>query len=164
MSAPTLRQLRRAPLHTGGEDLNVAVDALIPHRAPFVFVDAVISCDRDRRTLLATSDVRADDPVFAGHFPGRPLLPAALQIEAIGQASLCLWAIAENDGRAPNHPLVVARVNGAEFMRPVRPGETMALHTALIETDDMLVEIAGQVYVAGALCAVCHLTVAILDE
>jgi len=164
-----MRRLRRGPLHLNhtppldaraGE---AAVAHALPHREPFLFVDRVVSFDPEQRTLLAERYVHPDDPIFRGHFPGMPVFPAALQIEAIGQACLCLWSLAENGGRPTHLGLRVARVEQAQFLAPVLPDQTMRLHAQLLAADALLVTAAGQVFVENRLCSVLVINVAIID-
>lgn len=165
---PLMRQLKRGMLHNqdgqtdvgGGQDV---VKRVLPHRDPFLFVDNIVGYNIDAMTMLAERLVPADDPVFDGHFPGRPLFPAALQIEAIGQACLCLWNFAENGGQPSDAGLVVTKVEHATFFHPVQPGDLMQLHATIVYADDLVVSAAGQVYVDDTLCAALIIKVSIID-
>jgi 3-hydroxymyristoyl/3-hydroxydecanoyl-(acyl carrier protein) dehydratase len=164
-----MRGLRRAPLHSdataafGCDDGEAAVERALPHRPPFLFVDRVVGFDPERRTLLARRYVDPSDPIFRGHFPGAPVFPAALQIEAIGQACLCLWSLAVNGGQPTHLGLRVTRVEQAQFLSPVLPDQTMQLHAQLLAADELLVTAAGQVFVEDRLCSVLIINVAIVD-
>ena len=63
------------------------IEALIPHRAPFLLLDRIVSEDRETQTLIAELDVRPDAFWTPGHFPGMPIMPGVLQIEALAQAA-----------------------------------------------------------------------------
>jgi len=139
-------------------------ERVLPHREPFLLVDRVLEFDADEQSLLAEYAVKADDPVFRGHFPGNPLYPAALQIEAIGQAGLCLWSFAENNGNPTDLGLRVARVDYAAFVHPVMPDDVMRLHTRMVHSDDFTVAVAGQVFVGDTLCSMLIIAVVIVDE
>jgi 3-hydroxyacyl-[acyl-carrier-protein] dehydratase len=164
-----MHALRRGPLHSAaagalhGDEREAVVTRALPHRHPFLFVDRVVSFDPERRTLLAERYVDADDPIFQGHFPAAPVFPAALQIEAIGQACLCLWSLAENGGRPTHLGLRVTKVEQAQFLSPVLPDQTMLLHAKLLAADELLVTAAGQVFVRDRLCSVLIINVAIVD-
>lgn len=165
---PLMRRLKRGALHDpagqsavgGGQ---AVVKRVLPHREPFLFVDNIVGYDAQAMTMLAQHLVPADAPVFQGHFPGRPLFPAALQIEAIGQACLCLWNFAENGGQPSEAGLVVTKVEHATFYQPVKPGDLMQLHTTIVYADDLVVSAAGQVYVEDTLCAALIIKVSIID-
>ena len=164
-----MHALRRGPLHPAAAatldhgEREAVVTRALPHRHPFLFVDRVVSFDPEGPTLLAERHVASDDPIFRGHFPAAPVFPAALQIEAIGQACLCLWSLAENGGRPTHLGLRVTKVEQAQFLSPVLPDQTMRLHAKLLAADELLVTAAGQVFVGDRLCAVLIINVAIID-
>lgn len=165
--APTMRRLRKGPLHQskGAKPLAMSleeVERMLPHRDPFRFIDRLASVDLERQTLEAEYDVRVDDPLFKGHFPGRPLLPAALQIEAVGQACLCMWNALENDNSA-SRDIVVTKVVHAQFFHPVRPGDLMKLNATVLYSDDLIVSAAGQSWVGDTLCAAVIVEVGIVE-
>src|SRR5688572_11438990 len=95
----------RHPLWPDAGDCGVdlgrsAVEALLPHREPFLFVDRITALDRRTPRIRARRFIPADDGVFAGHFPGNPVYPGVLQLEMIGQAGLCLLqALSPQPGR-----------------------------------------------------------------
>src|SRR5947209_6135966 len=66
------------------------IERILPHREPFLFVDAITSIDRDQSCLQGHRAIDPHDPVFAGHFPGAPVYPGVLQIEIMGQCGICL--------------------------------------------------------------------------
>jgi 3-hydroxyacyl-[acyl-carrier-protein] dehydratase len=115
-----------------------AIEALIPHRAPFLFVDRVVEHSPD--SILTEWRVDEDAFFFRGHYPGFPLLPGVLLCEAAVQAGALLAALeprapakdgreASSDGRVP----VLVKLGEARFRRMVRPGETLALHVSVDE-------------------------------
>ncbi|MEM8813730.1 MAG: hypothetical protein AAGF59_14040 [Pseudomonadota bacterium] len=165
---PLMRRLRRGPIHVSDGETRVdgerdVVERVLPHRDPFLFVDKIVAFHPTEKTLVAERLVAADDPIFKGHFPTFPVFPAALQIEAIGQACLCLWAFAENEGGGTDLGLRVTKVEHAMFMAPVRPGDLMSLQTMLVYADDLVVEAAGQVWVGDNLTAILIIKVSIVD-
>lgn len=105
------------------------IEALIPHREPFLWIDEVVSID-DRR-IHARKLISADLDVFRGHYPHFPILPGVLQLEAAFQAGAILIARTQavGDGQVP----VVTRVNNTKFRSMVRPGETLDIEVELTE-------------------------------
>ncbi len=163
-----LRQMRRTPLHASGSGRRVdagkdVVTHILPHRDPFLLVDRIVEFDAEHRTMLAERRVDPDDPVFAGHFPGAPVYPACLQIEAAGQSALLLWSYAENHGEPGDFGLRVAKIEQAIYLNPVLPGDTMQLCAKLIHCDELCLRAAAQVYVAGTLCSTMVMTAVMVD-
>jgi 3-hydroxyacyl-[acyl-carrier-protein] dehydratase len=81
------------------------VQRLLPHRAPFLLVDGVDALGADAPELRAHKDILATEPVFAGHFPHRPIWPGVYTIEGLAQACALLGALREAGGGAPKPPL-----------------------------------------------------------
>jgi 3-hydroxyacyl-[acyl-carrier-protein] dehydratase len=154
-----IRQLRARPIW--GDEANDSgpqppVDALLPQRAPFVFVDAIGQVDFGGGRLRASRRLRPDDPVFAGHFPNDPVYPGVLLLEAVGQAANCLLTLLAAHGEtaaASDAPAVrTVRILHALFLHPVRPNDTLDLQVTMIAIDTMTATYAGQVWVADTLC------------
>ena len=105
------------------------IEEILPHREPFLLLDEVLELEPGRR-VVARREVRAEDPWFAGHFPGRPVMPGVLIVEAMAQAGAVavLWQD-ENRGRIA----FFAGIDDCRFKRVVEPGDTLTL-TCEIET------------------------------
>jgi 3-hydroxyacyl-[acyl-carrier-protein] dehydratase len=100
-----------------------ALVALLPHRPPFRFVDAVDACDAAVK-VSAHYDVTGDEPFLAGHFPGNPIFPGVLQLEALAQAgAIAVLADARFAGKLP----LFGGVEEVRFRRVVRPGDRLDL-------------------------------------
>lgn len=105
-----------------------AVHAVLPHRDPFLFVDAVL--ERDERRVLTQWRAKEDAPFFRGHYPGNPILPGVLLCEMAAQSSAILFA---NDPREAGATPVLTKIADARFKRMVRPGETLQCEVKLDE-------------------------------
>lgn len=105
--------------------LSVAdIKRLLPHRYPFLLVDRVVECEPGKR-LVAIKNVTANEPFFAGHFPGAPVMPGVLIVEALAQASGLLVSY---DRRVlPNEFLLFAGIDNVRFRQLVVPGDTLTL-------------------------------------
>jgi 3-hydroxyacyl-[acyl-carrier-protein] dehydratase len=98
----------------------------LPHRYPFLFIDRVISLEKDKR-IVAVKNVSVDEPFFQGHFPHYAVMPGVLIIEAMAQAAALLSlksAGVKNDVKSVYY---FVGIDGARFKRPVTPGDTLTL-------------------------------------
>lgn len=121
------------------------IQQFIPHRAPFLWLDAVAELTDTR--IVATKLVTADLDVFRGHYPGFPVLPGVLQCEAAFQAGAVL--IAQQMATGSDEVPVVTRLNNVQFRRMVRPGDTMTLEVELIDRVANAFFLKGKVSVDG---------------
>jgi 3-hydroxyacyl-[acyl-carrier-protein] dehydratase len=126
---------------------------LIPHRAPFRFIDKIEHLDRQALLLVASYRVGKEEPVFRGHFPGRPIFPGSLLMEGMGQAGACLVSLCREEGAEVNLPLLV-RVHHALFLTPVHPGDILAVEASLIEGDHLRAITAARVHRGSDICAI----------
>ncbi len=101
------------------------IKELLPHREPFLMIDEVLDCT-PHESITAVKNVAADEPHFVGHFPGNPVLPGVLIVEAMAQAGGVLSHISHLDVE-PKPLYMLARVEDARFRRPVVPGERLVL-------------------------------------
>ena len=102
---------------------------LLPHRAPFLFVDRVTKLEPGK-TIVAERTLRADEPQFAGHFPGRPIMPGVLIAEALAQTSGLLIGLSEwlTAAAPPAQPKAFFLVTtNLKFTHPATPGDTLLL-------------------------------------
>jgi 3-hydroxyacyl-[acyl-carrier-protein] dehydratase len=108
------------------------IEGILPHRHPFLFVDRVLAFDSGK-TIIAAMDLKDNDVFFAGHFPGRPIMPGVLVSEALAQTSGLLIGLTQKD-QYPAAPkglnLYLASVN-IKFLTPVGPGESLRLVSRL---------------------------------
>ena len=109
-----------------------AIEAAIPHRAPFLFVTDVLA--RTGTTITTEWAVPADMDVFRGHFPGNPVLPGVLISEHVFQSAAILIYESESDTKALPGTPVLTRIQNARFKRIVRPGETLTTEVTITES------------------------------
>ncbi len=108
------------------------IEALIPHREPFLWIDRVLSLSETR--IEAEKDIGADLPVFRGHYPHFPIMPGVLLCEALFQAGALLIAHRlRQDGETKAGVPVLTRIGVAKFKLPVGPGDTVRLEARLSE-------------------------------
>lgn len=109
------------------------IEKLLPHRYPFLLVDRVVEFE-PRKRILAIKNVTANEPCFTGHFPGNPVMPGVLIIEAMAQAGgllTTLTGLSEGNERAGEKLFYLVKVDGAKFMRQVVPGDRIELDVEL---------------------------------
>jgi 3-hydroxyacyl-[acyl-carrier-protein] dehydratase len=98
----------------------------LPHRYPFLLVDRIVELV-ENKSIRGIKNVTMNEPFFEGHFPGYPVMPAVLVIEALAQiASILAWKMS---GRDPSDGTIIffASIDGARFRRQVRPGDQLVL-------------------------------------
>lgn len=144
------RQAARAPLmaERSGHSLDVAgIEALLPHRPPLRLLDRVTALGREPPIICCRRLLAVTDPVFAGHFPGEPVYPGVLQVEAIGQAGILLHQLVfePRDARAA---ITLTHVRAARFLRPLRPGDDIEIVARGFE-DGLFFTVVGQCLIAG---------------
>ena len=103
------------------------IRTLIPHRYPFLLVDKVVALDTEARTIVAHKCVTINEPFFQGHFPGHPVMPGVLIIEALAQASGVLTQLSEGGAALENPVYYLVKVDKARFSQVVVPGDQLEL-------------------------------------
>ena len=100
---------------------------IIPHRYPFLLIDRVIELEPGKR-VVALKSVTANEPQFTGHFPGRPIMPGVLMVEALAQAgAVAVLSLPEYEGKLA----LFAGIEECRFRRTVLPGDTLRLEVTL---------------------------------
>jgi 3-hydroxyacyl-[acyl-carrier-protein] dehydratase len=108
------------------------VTELIPHRPPFLFVDAIVSHDGD--VLVATRTWRADEDFYRGHYPGAPITPGVLLCEAVFQTGALLMARLMGGPEGQGGVPLLTKVTEVRFRQPVYPGDTTVMEVRRAET------------------------------
>ena len=102
----------------------------LPHRYPFLLVDKVVELERNARNL-AVKNVTFNEPFFTGHFPGRPVMPGVLMLEALAQAAGLLAFDAMGQVPDENNIYYFVGIDSARFKRPVEPGDQLLLEASI---------------------------------
>jgi 3-hydroxyacyl-[acyl-carrier-protein] dehydratase len=119
---------------------------LLPHRYPFLLIDRVLECRRGE-SMVAVKNVTFNEPFFQGHFPGRPIMPGVLILEAMAQVTGLLVFYSMDIRPERNAIYYLVGVDKARFRRPVKPGDQLLLTARLVR------EIRG-IYTFGATATV----------
>ena len=137
------------------------VMAALPHRYPMLLVDRVEQILPDR-SIRAIKAVSANEQFFQGHFPGRPIMPGVLIVEAMAQAAGILAV--ESLGLAGSGKLVYfMAIDGAKFRAPVEPGCLLTLDVEFVQKRSSVCKFAGRASVDGKLAAEAQFTAMIAD-
>jgi beta-hydroxyacyl-ACP dehydratase FabZ len=136
------------------------IETLIPHRAPFLWIDRVEELEPGVR-CVAVKFVDPASPIFPGHFPAKPIFPGVLLIEAMAQtAGVMLGSAApQASEKSPGEVALLAAVNRFKFLKPVSPGQELRVETKKLTEAGQLAYIGGTVWVGGEMVASGELTV-----
>ncbi len=116
---------------------------LLPHRYPFLLVDRIIECDDEKR-IVGIKNVTVNEPFFQGHFPGLPVMPGVLQLEAMAQtAGILLNRIAGNPDGVP----FFMGIDGARFRKVVKPGDQLRIEVEITKVRSKLARFKASVLV-----------------
>ena len=131
---------------------------LLPHRYPFLLVDKVVEAEEDGSRLVAIKNCTFDEPFFQGHFPGNPIMPGVLHVEAMAQAAglMFLTAISrEEAAQVKAYDTILMSVEAAKFRRIIRPGDQLRIETKLLSRKSRIGKAGGRILVDGAVATEC---------
>ena len=134
---------------------------ILPHRYPFLLVDRVLELEPDRR-IVALKNVTVNEPFFQGHFPGAPVMPGVLVLEAMAQAGgIMLY----NHMDQPETKLMyLTGIENAKFRRPVIPGDQLRIEIELLSKRSHFGKMSGRATVDGRLVAEATVQFAIVSS
>jgi 3-hydroxyacyl-[acyl-carrier-protein] dehydratase len=133
----------------------------LPHRYPFLLIDRVLEFERTKR-LVAIKNVTVNEPFFQGHFPGFPIMPGVMVIEAMAQAG-ALIMLAEIEDRKTKLA-VFTGIEKAKFRKPVTPGDQLRIEVEVLAMRSRAGRIAGRALVDGKLACEATLTCAVVTR
>lgn len=137
------------------------IQKILPHRYPFLFVDAIVEMERLKR-VVGIKNVTINESHFQGHFPGKPIMPGVLIIEAMAQTGglLLLQEVPDRE----NKLLYFVAVDGARFRRPVVPGDQLKLEIKVVSWRGDFCKLDGRATVDGQLAAEATLMCKMVDR
>jgi 3-hydroxyacyl-[acyl-carrier-protein] dehydratase len=138
-----------------------AIQKILPHRYPFLLVDKIIELV-PRTRIVGIKQVTINEPFFQGHFPGEPVMPGVLQIEALAQvgAILALREFEDRDNRIP----FFSGIEKARFRRPVVPGDTLVLEVTALRIGTRVQKMRGEAKVDGKITAEAEIMCVIVEK
>jgi 3-hydroxyacyl-[acyl-carrier-protein] dehydratase len=133
-------------------DLRIAeIMRILPHRYPFLLVDRVIEVDPERR-IVALKNVSINEAFFNGHFPGEPVMPGVLTIEAMAQTGAIL-ALLDRKADLSQTLVYFMGIDEARFRRPIIPGDQLRIVAEVLRRKTTVWKMKGEVYVGQELAA-----------
>ena len=136
-----------------GLDINEIL-RILPHRYPFLLVDRILESDMENR-IVGLKNVTVNEPFFPGHFPGQPVMPGVLQLEAMAQvAGILLNKRSKREGKIA----FFVTINNAKFRRIVRPGDQLRIEIEFTRARANFVWVTGKITVDGQLVTEAELS------
>jgi UDP-3-O-[3-hydroxymyristoyl] N-acetylglucosamine deacetylase/3-hydroxyacyl-[acyl-carrier-protein] dehydratase len=141
-------------------DIN-AIQRILPHRYPFLMVDKIIHLELDKK-VIGIKSVTNNEPFFPGHFPGQPIMPGVLIIEAMAQTSGIM--LLNSIGDFKNKLVYFMQINNAKFRKPVVPGDTLYLEVDMISRKSKIFNMKGKAFVNEVLVAEAEFMAGVVDK
>lgn len=136
---------------------------LLPHRYPFLMIDRIIDIDRDD-TAVGIKSITFNEPIFQGHFPGKPVFPGVLIIEAMAQTAGAV-VMAHDEGVSLQRQLVLMlTIDRVKFRKPAGPGDRIEFHMRKIHRRRTVGRYEGRAFVDGVLIAEAEVGAMIVPE
>ncbi|HXI89674.1 MAG TPA: 3-hydroxyacyl-ACP dehydratase FabZ [Blastocatellia bacterium] len=137
------------------------IQAILPHRYPFLLVDRIVDYEPGKR-VVGVKNVTLNEPFFAGHFPGAPVMPGVLIVEAMAQTAgvMMLASLPDRETKL----VFFTGIDGAKFRRPVVPGDQLRLELTVLKLRPRYIKLRGEAYVDGQLVAEAEISSALVDR
>lgn len=140
----------------------VQIMKMIPHRYPFLMVDKLVECNPPE-SAVGLKNITFNEPQFMGHFPGQPVMPGVLIVEAMAQTAAIV--VVKGMGLETVGKIVYfMSIENARFRRPVVPGDSMYIHVKKVQARKNVWKFDGEAKVDGHVCAEATFTAMIVDD
>ncbi len=144
------------------EELNILdIQALLPHRYPFLLVDRILEIETATR-IVGIKNVTANEQFFQGHFPGQPIMPGVLLLEVMAQTG---GVLARKTAEGKGRPTVfLTGIEKAKFRRPVVPGDQLRVEVQVVRRKGPFWKMSGRIVVDESLVCEAEMTAMVTDE
>jgi UDP-3-O-[3-hydroxymyristoyl] N-acetylglucosamine deacetylase/3-hydroxyacyl-[acyl-carrier-protein] dehydratase len=156
------RAITRMAEQTGGGILDInRILEVIPHRYPFIMIDRILDL-QPRRSVVGIKNVTINEPFFQGHFPGHPVMPGVLIIEAMAQAGgmLLMDELVAREDRV----VYFMSLDNVKFRRPVVPGDQLRLEVEMVQFRGRTCRLKGVAFVDGQVVAEAEMMARVMDR
>ena len=136
------------------------IEKILPHRYPFLLVDRILEMNLEENEILGLKNVTVNEPFFQGHFPGAPIMPGVLILEALAQTG---GVLVHQKGYVKKIA-VLLNVTGAKFRKPVVPGDALLLHVKGIHVSGNGGKIKAKAMIGLVLAVEAELSFALVDK
>ena len=135
---------------------------MLPHRYPFLFVDTITELELGKR-VVGVKNVTSNEPFFQGHFPGNPIMPGVLIVEAMAQVGGVLASLTKSDSEEEGKPSMFffVSMDKVKFRKSVIPGDQLIIEVETLRTGSRFWKMAGKVFVKDNLVAQAELVATI---
>ena len=137
------------------------IQALLPHRYPFLLVDRIKEFEPHKK-IVGFKNVTVNEPFFQGHFPGRPVMPGVLIIEAMAQVGGVL--VFKSGGIVGKTVMYLTGIDEAKFRRPVVPGDQLRLEIEVLKKRPPFWKMQGKAYVDNEMVCEAMVTAMVMEE
>lgn len=138
---------------------NVEIQKIIPHRYPFLLVDKIVELEPGKRAV-GIKNVTINEPFFQGHFPGNPIMPGVLMVEALAQvAGVTMLSLEEYQGKLG----VFTGIDEVRFKRQVVPGDTLRMEVEILAVKRNIAKVQAAAYVGEEVACKGELMFALID-
>ena len=143
-------------------DINQIMD-LLPHRYPFLLIDRIVEFEMDKR-IVGLKNVTINEPFFQGHFPGHPIMPGVLQLEAMAQTGgvMALKSVPPEDVK--KKVLYFMSIDKVKFRKPVLPGDQIRFELELLKKRGPIMSLSAVAKVDGAVVSEAEMMAMITDK
>ncbi len=128
----------------------------IPHRHPFLFLDKIVEFSKENQTITAVKCVSYNENFFPGHFPGQPIMPGVIMLEAMAQAGGVLFTLLKDIKQSEKEVSVYfMSIDKVKFRKPVVPGDVLYIKVSILQQVGKVVKMKGEIFVEDKL--VCEM-------